>query len=67
MILTYYQKVLFSVDSLECSLGGDLTGVVTGHVRVYVHQHHALTVASVLLQGGGGEDFRNLYLPNTHI
>ena len=53
MILTYNQQVLLSEDRLERSLGGDLTGVVAGHVRVYVHQHHALTVTSVLLQREG--------------
>ena len=57
--LTHDEEVLLLLHGLVDDLGGDLAGVVPGHVRVYVHQHHALTVASVLLQGGNGGDFRN--------
>ena len=49
-ILTYYQQVLPGMDRLEGLLRGDLTGVVTRHVRVDIRQHNATAVTSRLLE-----------------
>ena len=50
LTLTHDEEVVFHLHGLVDDLGGDLTGVVTRHVRVNVLQHHALRVAQMFLE-----------------